>query len=81
MQIQVLCFAAVRDALGATTIDLELETGATVGVALERLATKSPALLALLPTLRVAVNEEFAAGSDVLQAGATLALLPPMSGG
>lgn len=81
MRIQVLCFAAVRDALGAGRIELELDPGATVDVALAALAARTPEFSPLIATLRVAVDEEFAAGSDVLQPGATLALLPPMSGG
>ncbi len=81
MWIQVLCFASARDALGTARLDLELEPGATVEVALGAIVARSPAVRPLLGTLRVAVDEEFANRSDVLPPGATLALLPPVSGG
>ena len=81
MRIHVLCFASVRDVVGAGRIELEMAAGATVDTALAALADRTPQLGPLLGTLRVAVDEEFAAGADVLHPGATLALLPPVSGG
>lgn len=81
MRIAVLGFAGVRDILGAPRVDLEMEPGTTVAGALEQLAARTPALRPLLGTLRVAVDEEFAAFSHELKPGSTLALLPPVSGG
>jgi len=81
MRVEVLCFAAARDAIGAARMEIEIEPGTTVGAALAALATRYPALEALLPSLRVAVDEEFAAPGDRVPEGATLALLPPVSGG
>lgn len=81
MQIHVLCFASARDAAGTGRIELDIEAGATVDAALASLVDRVPQLGPLRATLRVAVDEEFAAGSDVLRPGATLALLPPVSGG
>ena len=81
MQIVVLAFAVARDALGTARLDVELPVGTTAGGALELLAERHPALRALVPTLRFAVDEEFATESKPLHAGATLALLPPVTGG
>jgi molybdopterin converting factor subunit 1 len=81
MTITVLAFAAARDALGAARVALELHADSTAGAALALLVERHPALAALGPSLRLAVNEEFAATHTPLHAGATLALLPPVSGG
>jgi len=81
MQITVLAFAAARDAIGAAQIGLDVPAGATAGMALALLGETRPHLRALLPSLRLAVDEEFATATTPLHAGATLALLPPMSGG
>jgi len=81
MQIEVLCFASARDAVGAPRLVLELGEGATVRTALAALAERHPALRAGLGALRCAVNEDFADASRGLAPGDTLALLPPVSGG
>jgi molybdopterin converting factor small subunit len=77
----VLCFASARDAVGAASTGLELGAEATVADALALLAELHPALRSLLPALRVAMDEEFVTGATALQDGATIALLPPVSGG
>jgi molybdopterin converting factor small subunit len=81
MQITVLAFAAARDALGGERVGLELPAAATVGTALGLLVQRHPALVPLVSTLRVAVDADFASADTPLVAGATLALLPPVSGG
>ncbi len=81
MRIEVLCFAAARDAIGAMRTEIDIEPGTTVGSALVALVTRYPALESLVPSLRVALNEEFVATSVSVPEGATLALLPPVSGG
>ena len=81
MRIEVLCFAAARDALGAPRLEIELGDGATVNDAAAALVERSPALAALAPGLRFAVNEEFASPGRALHDRDTLALVPPVSGG
>ncbi len=81
MRIEVLCFAAARDATGAPRLELELHEGATVGDAEAALTERCPALRPLASGLRYAVNEEFAPRSSVLHDRDTLALVPPVSGG
>ena len=79
MRIQLLLFAGLRDAAGVPAMTLECPFGATVASVLadERLRPLRP----FAPSLRFAVNEEFA-GADVrLAEGDVLALLPPVSGG
>jgi molybdopterin converting factor small subunit len=79
--VEVLCFAAARDAVGAARLPLELQAGATVGTAVDLLVERRPALGPLVVSLRFAVAAEFVAREQALQEGDTLALLPPVSGG
>lgn len=81
MRIEVLCFAAARDAVGESTLTLAVEPGTTVERAIALLAMRHPALAPLAPALRCAVNEEFVATTILLREGDVLALLPPVSGG
>lgn len=81
MKVNVLLFAAAREAAGADRLALELERGATVADAFERLAASHPGLAAVLPSCRAALDEEFARPRTALRDGATLAVLPPVSGG
>ena len=55
MRIEVLCFAAARDVVGGSPVELVLEPGTTVDDALAMLAARQPGLAALYPSLRCAV--------------------------
>jgi MoaE-MoaD fusion protein len=77
--VTVLFFGAVRERLRMSQV--ELATPADVNALLAELTTRHPELSALLPALRVAVNQEFADGDVVLRDGDEVALIPPVSGG
>jgi molybdopterin synthase sulfur carrier subunit len=77
----VLYFAALRDLSGTSEEWLELEGVASVSDFIGSLSAKHPALTGRLASVRVAVNETFAAPSDAVNEGDTLALIPPVSGG
>jgi molybdopterin converting factor subunit 1 len=81
VRIEVLCFAAARDATGVPTVRLELGTGATVEATIASLVERHPGLRRLVPALRYAVNEEFVPVTQELRDGDVLALIPPVSGG
>jgi len=81
VRVTVLLFAAAREAAGADRTSLDLADGATVADAFARLGADRPPLAAVLRTCRAAVDEEFAAPGVALRDGATLAVLPPVSGG
>lgn len=80
--MRVRLFAALREQAGSDSIQVELEEGATVADALERLAAQPPlsGLLARLP-VAMAVNRDYASPETPLRAGDELALIPPISGG
>jgi molybdopterin synthase catalytic subunit len=81
VRIQVLHFAAAREAAGCATETVDLPEGSTVADAKAWLFARHPALVGAAPRLRFAVGERFAPESASLSAGDVLALLPPVSGG
>ncbi len=81
MQVRVLFFGGLREALGTKESSEELSEGATVGALRNLLESRAPEFGALEGRLRVAVNREFAEDDRVLRDGDEVALLPPVSGG
>ena len=82
MTVTVRLFAVLRERVGSDSIEVELDDGATVAEALERLAER-PELCDLLERMpvRMAVNRDYADGDTALAPGDELALVPPVSGG
>jgi MoaE-MoaD fusion protein len=74
-------FAMLRERAG-DSIELDLPDGATADDALAA-AAAHPALAELIERmpLRVAVNREYAQGSQPLRGGDEIALIPPVAGG
>ena len=81
MTVRVLFFAKARDLAGSPSRELTLGEGATVADLRRALATAIPSLEPLLPRLHVAINNDYAADSDPVPAGAEVACFPPVSGG
>src|SRR6476659_639362 len=82
MIVRVRLFAILRERAGCDSVELELEEGATVADAIERLSRREPLadLFARMP-MTLAVNRDYAAAETRLQAEDELALVPPISGG
>jgi molybdopterin converting factor subunit 1 len=81
VRIEILYFAAARDAAGRPAEPLEVPDGTTVGALRGALAARHPGLGRTLPTSRLAVGEAFAAEDRLLEPGDVVAVLPPVSGG
>jgi len=79
--VRVLLFAALREAVGEKTLELELAETATLADLLARLEARHAALARYRGRLFVARNEERASPSTALRDGDEIALLPPVSGG
>jgi molybdopterin synthase catalytic subunit len=79
--LKVRYFAAARERAGCSDESVALPTPATVAALLRALAAKHAALEAVLPHLRVAVNQEFADATAALNDGDEIALIPPVAGG
>jgi molybdopterin synthase catalytic subunit len=82
MTVRVRLFAILRERAGRDSLEIELDEGATVAEAIERLSASEPlaGLFAQMPLL-LAVNRTYAQPETVLRAEDELALLPPISGG
>lgn len=81
MTIRVRLFARARDLAGADEVPVELPAGATVADLRARLGEARPELHSLLMRSAIAVDEEFAVENQTVRENATVALLPPVSGG
>ena len=79
MQVRVLYFGVLREALHAQSEPLEIAEKATVAHVLNVYKERMPAFG--WDAIAVAVNQEYAKTSDVLHDGDEVALLPPVSGG
>jgi len=79
--VHILLFAALRDAAGTRSLDVDLPAGATVRDLRDAVARRCPPLQPLLGNAAVAVNEEYAGPETIVRAGDTAALIPPVSGG
>jgi len=79
--VSVLFFAGLAERIGARRAEVPIRPGETVQSFLERLAAEYPPLAGHLATLMVAVDEEYVERETPLVPGATVALIPPVSGG
>lgn len=77
----VRLFGPAREAAGSETLTLELGEGATAADAVAALVAEHPALAALLPRSRVAINLEYVDAGTPLAPGDEIAILPPVGGG
>ena len=80
MTVTVLLFASYADAVGRSTIELDIEAGATVRDVIEHVREMGDATR-LPPAPMVAVNEQYASADCELQSGDEVALIPPVAGG
>ena len=80
MTITVLLFASYADALGSSSLDVQLPAGATVSDLLARIADH-PGAGKLPPRPLVAVNRTYARPELELVTGDEVALIPPVAGG
>jgi molybdopterin synthase catalytic subunit len=76
MHVRVRLFAVLRERAGASELELELPEGALVRDALERMASLTEGVSAVM-----AVNHEYAEPATELHDDDEVALIPPVSGG
>jgi molybdopterin converting factor subunit 1 len=80
MSVTVLLFASYADALGASSMQLELPPHATVADVLADLRGR-PGADQLPPAPLVAVNQRYARTDSAVRAGDEVAVIPPVAGG
>jgi molybdopterin converting factor subunit 1 len=81
MRVQVLYFAAFRDAVGRETQTEELGENATVADLWGRLVLQVPFFGRFPAMPPAAVNREYVEGDTALRDGDEVAFLPPVAGG
>jgi molybdopterin converting factor subunit 1 len=81
MRVKVLFFGMLKEIAGRSTENVDLQEGASVRDLLGHYESQLPALKNLLPSVALAVNQQYAAPDTVLGPDDEIALLPPVSGG
>ena len=81
MRVKVLFFGILRESAGQSSDELDLPEGASVREVIEHYASSIPALESLLPSIAMAVNQQYASADTKLRTGDEVAFLPPVSGG
>ena len=81
MRIEVLLFAAARDAAGRDSIWIDVPGDATAGDVLEVIGDRLPEISRLLPSCRLAVDCGYVEPGSTVPAAGEIALIPPVSGG
>jgi molybdopterin converting factor subunit 1 len=80
MSVTVLLFASYADALGASSLSVELPANATVADVLTDLRSR-PGSERLPPTPLLAVNQRYADVESAVHDGDEVAVIPPVAGG
>jgi molybdopterin synthase catalytic subunit len=81
MRVHVLFFGMLKDLVGKASDTLDLDQGASVADLLAHYETQIPRLRESLPSLALAVNQEYASAETKLRPNDEVAILPPVSGG
>ncbi|MBD8521667.1 molybdopterin converting factor subunit 1 [Lysinibacillus fusiformis] len=76
--INILLFAHLQEAVGASTLSVDL-SDVTVASVKEWMEKHYPQLT--LQQMMTAINEEFATDTTIVRSGDTIAFIPPISGG
>jgi molybdopterin converting factor subunit 1 len=80
MTVTVLLFASYAEALGASSLAVELVGDATVADVVAKVRAR-PGADRLPPTTLVAVNQQYADAASLVHDGDEVALIPPVAGG
>jgi molybdopterin converting factor subunit 1 len=79
MTLRVLLFASWADALGARSVDLDVDDDVTAGEVLRALSARAPG--ARLPRAALAVNRSIVGSATRIARGDEVAVIPPVAGG
>ncbi|OFV98223.1 MAG: hypothetical protein A3F68_10010 [Acidobacteria bacterium RIFCSPLOWO2_12_FULL_54_10] len=81
MRVKVLFFGQLKEIIGKTGEDVNLQDGISIGGLFDRYASQYPRLMEHSSSLLFSKNREFASRNDALHEGDEIAFLPPVSGG
>ena len=80
MKVNLLAFGIAREILKAKTMEMNVQSGATIAVLKETLLRQHPDL-GKLKSLSFAVGENYQQDSYTLSDNDEVAIIPPVSGG
>ncbi len=80
MLITVLSFGIAKEIFGASSIEIELQEGATSNDLKSFLEEKHPRLRALASYM-IAIDNEYSTDNQVITSKNEVAIIPPVSGG
>jgi len=81
MRVRVLFFGVLKEMIGKSVDLLDLADGASLRDVLALYESQNPRLKESLPSLAMAVNQEYSGPDTKLRENDEIALLPPVSGG
>ncbi len=81
MRVKVLFFGMLRELIGRSSEEIDVEPGARLETVFERYASQFPRVREMQGSIVLARNQEFASADVELEHGDEIALMPPVSGG
>lgn len=81
MRVRIRLFGRLHDLAGASELEREVPSEATVALLWEQLASEFPAMASYRRSVSAAVNADFSRMTAQLRDGDEVAFLPPVSGG
>ncbi len=81
MKLEVKLFARARDLAGADQVQVQLPDTSSVAELREALGAQIPGLSPLVPSLLIAIGNDYADENTKLCRDSTVAVFPPVSGG
>ncbi len=81
MKINVLLFAAAKEAAGCQSILIDVPDHAQASDVSESLCQRLPSIADLMPSCRLAVDNQYVDANAVILPHSEVALIPPVSGG
>jgi molybdopterin converting factor small subunit len=81
MKVRLGLFAVAKDLLGASSIEVEVPVGATVGDLRKVVAELGPGLAPVAKSSMYAIGIQYVADDFTLKEGDEVACIPPVSGG
>ncbi len=79
--LKVRFFASLKDLVGDSELEMQLEEKTSVRSIFHQLETRFPELKKYQPLLLVAVNQEYANWNASVSPGDEVSFFPPVSGG
>ena len=81
MQITLIFYAVLEEAISGEPMLLEVANGSTAEQVIELLSQRFPQAAPILKTTRLAHEDEYVGKQTVLTEGSEYCLIPPVSGG